>query len=111
MSTTKSDEDSYQDDSSDNSGAEPVTPPSDSPKRRGKFNSRRDNPEDSQESDSPLASLENNKFHRFRGGERKDKSRGYKKGGGFLVPKVAKEDRGKAVDRMTDAFAQEGPAV
>ncbi len=94
-SPTKSDQDSSPDDSSDNTGAEPETPPSDSQKRRGKFNSIRDSPNDSQESYSPLASLELLKFDRFQGGEHKGKSIGYKKVS-FVVPKLSKEDRVKA---------------
>ncbi len=84
ISPTKSDQDWFQDDTSDNLGSEPGTPPSNSQKRRKKFNSRRNRPEDSQESDSPLASLENNKFDRFWGAKHKDKSQGFKKGGSFV---------------------------
>ena len=46
---TKSDQDSSQDVSSDNLGAEPETPQSDYQKCRGMFNARRDSPNDSQE--------------------------------------------------------------
>ena len=98
----KSDQDSSLDDSSDNTGAEPETPPSDSQKRRGKFNSIRDSPNDSQESYSPLASLEHLKFDRFQGGECKGKSQGYKKVS-FVVPKFSKKDRVKAQVRIDAA--------
>jgi len=110
-SPTKSDQDSSQDDSSDNQGAETETPPSDSQKRQGTFNSRRDSPNDSQESYSPLASLEHLKCDRFQGGERKDKSQGYKKGGSFVVPKFPEDYRREAYTRVKAALAQVHQAV
>ena len=111
-SPTKSDQDSSQDDSSDNLGAEPETPPSDSQKRRGKFNSRRDSLNESQEWYSLLSSLEHLKFKfdRFQGGERKGKSQGYKKGS-FVVPKFSKEDRVNAQVRINAAREQVDPSV
>ncbi len=75
-----------------------------------KFNSIRDSPNDSQESYSPLASLEHLKFDRFQGGERKGKSQGYKKVS-FVVPKFSKEDRVKAQVRINAAHKQVDPSV
>jgi hypothetical protein len=94
-----------------NPGAEPETPPSNSQKRQGKLNSRRDILDDSQESYSPLASLEHLRFDIFQGGERKDKSQGYKKGGSFVVRKFSKEDRVKAQARINAAHEKVDPSV
>ena len=46
-SPPKSDRDSYQDDSSDNLGEKPETPPANSQNRWGRFKHRKDSPEDS----------------------------------------------------------------
>jgi hypothetical protein len=86
-SPTKSDLDSSQDDSSDNSGAEPETPPVNSRNHGNRFKHRRDIPEDLQVSNSessPPPSIENHKVNRYLVDVLKDKSQGYKKKDSFV---------------------------
>ncbi len=61
---------------------------------------------DSQESDSPVASLKHLKFDRFQGGESKDKSQGCKKEGSFVVPKFSEDNLRAAYTRIQAAPAQ-----
>ena len=115
-SSPSSDRDSSQDDSSDNSGAEPETPQDDSQINSwDRFQHRRDSPEDSQESDSvpssPPSIDTHKKFNKSRGDERKDKSQRYKKEDSFVAPKYSKEDRAKAHERILAALDQVDQAV
>ena len=90
-----------QNDSSDNSGAEPETPQDDSQiSSWDRFQISRVSPEDSNKSDtepSRSPSIDTRKkFNKSRGDERKDTSQRYKKEGSFVAPKFPKEDRVKA---------------
>ena len=112
---SKSDRDSSQDDSSDNSGAEPETPQDYSQiNRRKRFQHRGDNPEDSQKSDTdpslPPSIDTHKKSNKSRCDERKDKSQRYKKGG-FVVPKFSKDDRVKACARFSADMDQVDDSV
>ena len=111
-----SDQDSSQNDSSGNSGAEPETTQDDSQTSSwDRFHNSRDSAEDSQESDtepSPSPSIDTHKkFNKSRGDERKDKSQRYKKEGSFVVPKFSNKDRNTAIARFQAAMDQVDDSV